>query len=119
VVFLIKIFIFDIQNTLFNEKFYSIIFLSLLIFTSCNQEKTTSKKPKLVIGIVIDQMRYDYLSRFADKYGEDGFKRIINNGFSLENANTITGIAPTIANLLQIEFPNGVTGEIVGEALKE
>ncbi|MGB0879470.1 MAG: alkaline phosphatase PafA [Polaribacter sp.] len=44
------------------------------------------KKPKLVVGIVIDQMRYDYLIRFFNKYGEDGFKRILNDGFSLENA---------------------------------
>ncbi len=62
------------------------LFLSLLVFTSCNSEKKTEKKPKLVVGIVIDQMRYDYLTRFADKYGEDGFKRILKNGFSLENA---------------------------------
>ena len=39
-----------------------------------------------MVGIVIDQMRYDYLQRFADKYGEDGFKRILKDGFSLENA---------------------------------
>ncbi|WKD84857.1 Alkaline phosphatase PhoV [Polaribacter huanghezhanensis] len=63
------------------------LFLSLLIFTGCKSEKTVPKKPKLVIGIVIDQMRYDYLIRFSDKYGEDGFKRIIKDGFSLENAN--------------------------------
>jgi predicted AlkP superfamily pyrophosphatase or phosphodiesterase len=48
--------------------------------------KKNIKKPKLVIGVVIDQMRYDYLSRFASKYGSDGFNRLLNNGFSLENA---------------------------------
>ncbi|MCL4133809.1 UNVERIFIED_CONTAM: hypothetical protein GTU68_048057 [Idotea baltica] len=31
-------------------------------------------------------MRYDYLTRFADRYGENGFKRLLNKGFSLENA---------------------------------
>jgi predicted AlkP superfamily pyrophosphatase or phosphodiesterase len=51
-----------------------------------NQVTKKQKKSKLVIGIVIDQMRYDYLTRFADKYGEDGFKRILKGGFSLENA---------------------------------
>lgn len=61
----------------------------LVILSSCSfifsqQKKVT--KPKLVVGIVIDQMRYDYLTRFADKYGNDGFKRLLNNGFSLENA---------------------------------
>jgi len=44
------------------------------------------KKPKLVVGIVIDQMRYDYLTRYAKRYGSDGFHRILNDGFSLENA---------------------------------
>lgn len=42
-------------------------------------------KPKLVIGIVIDQMRYDYLDRYWNKFGNDGFKKIINNGFNCKN----------------------------------
>jgi predicted AlkP superfamily pyrophosphatase or phosphodiesterase len=44
------------------------------------------EKPTLVVGIVIDQMRYDYLTRYYDRYGEGGFKRLLKNGFSLENA---------------------------------
>ena len=35
------------------------------------------QKPKLVIGIVVDQMRYDYLTRFWDKYGDGGFKKLV------------------------------------------
>ena len=42
-------------------------------------------KPKLVVGIVVDQMRYDYLTRFDSKYGSGGFKRLINNGFNCKN----------------------------------
>ena len=61
-------------------------FTSILLFSNCKFSETTVKKPKLVIGIVIDQMRYDYLTRFADRYGKDGFNRILKNGFSLENA---------------------------------
>ena len=61
-------------------------FTSILLFSNCKFSETTVKKPKLVIGIVIDQMRYDYLTRFADRYGEGGFNRILKNGFSLENA---------------------------------
>ena len=61
-------------------------FTSILLFSNCKFSETPVKKPKLVIGIVIDQMRYDYLTRFADRYGEDGFNRILKNGFSLENA---------------------------------
>jgi predicted AlkP superfamily pyrophosphatase or phosphodiesterase len=57
-----------------------------LLFANCKKTESTSTKPKLVVGIVIDQMRYDYLTRFADRYGEGGFNRILKNGFSLENA---------------------------------
>jgi predicted AlkP superfamily pyrophosphatase or phosphodiesterase len=61
-------------------------FTSILLFSNCKFSETPVKKSKLVIGIVIDQMRYDYLTRFADRYGKDGFNRILKNGFSLENA---------------------------------
>jgi predicted AlkP superfamily pyrophosphatase or phosphodiesterase len=44
-------------------------------------------KPKLVVGIVVDQMRYDYLTRFWDKFEKDGFKRLINYGFNFKNHN--------------------------------
>ena len=46
----------------------------------------TVNRPKLVVGIVIDQMRWDYLYRFYDRYAADGgFKRFLNQGFSCEN----------------------------------
>lgn len=45
------------------------------------------ERPKLVVGIVIDQMRYDYLFRYWDKYSTTGFKRLINEGFFCKNAN--------------------------------
>ncbi|MDB4199244.1 alkaline phosphatase family protein [Polaribacter sp.] len=61
-------------------------FTSILLFSNCKFSEIPVKKPKLVIGIVIDQMRYDYLTRFADRYGKGGFNRILKNGFSLENA---------------------------------
>lgn len=51
-----------------------------------NKNKGKLARPKLVVGIVVDQMRYDYLYRYWDKYGADGFKRLIQEGFSYENA---------------------------------
>jgi predicted AlkP superfamily pyrophosphatase or phosphodiesterase len=42
-------------------------------------------RPKLVVGIVIDQMRWDYLYRYYSKYSEGGFKRLLNEGFACEN----------------------------------
>lgn len=52
------------------------------------EEQTTeviAQNPKLVVGIVVDQMRYDYLTRFWDQYGEGGFKRMVKEGFNCKN----------------------------------
>ncbi len=49
--------------------------------------------PKLVVGIVVDQMRWDYLYRFYDRYQANGFKRLLNDGFSCEN--TLIDYIPT------------------------
>jgi predicted AlkP superfamily pyrophosphatase or phosphodiesterase len=68
------------------KKITSILILSTIFFISCKSQETKQQKPKLVVGIVIDQMRYDYLTRFTDRFGENGFKRLLNNGFSIENA---------------------------------
>ncbi|WP_242446443.1 alkaline phosphatase PafA [Nonlabens agnitus] len=46
---------------------------------------TTVDRPKLVVGIVVDQMRYDYLTRFYDRYSNGGFKRLMKDGFSATN----------------------------------
>jgi predicted AlkP superfamily pyrophosphatase or phosphodiesterase len=50
-------------------------------------------RPKLVVGLVIDQMRWDYLYRFYDRYSNGGFKRLVNEGFSAEN--TMIPYTPT------------------------
>src|SRR5215203_1188944 len=44
-------------------------------------------KPKLVVGIIVDQMRYDYLFRFKDDFSQGGFNRLMREGFLFENAN--------------------------------
>lgn len=51
------------------------------------------ERPKLVVGLMIDQMRYDYLYRFADRYSSDGFNRLLREGFSCEN--TLIPYIPT------------------------
>ena len=55
---------------------------------NCQKIKTDiTPKPKLVVGIVIDQMRWDYLQRFEPLFKQNGgFKRMINNGFNCNNA---------------------------------
>ncbi len=62
-----------------------------IVFTICAcsfsfSQTIEEKRPKLVVGIVVDQMRYDYLTRFYNKYADDGFRRLLTEGFSLENA---------------------------------
>ncbi len=48
--------------------------------------KENADKPKLIVGIIVDQMRYDYLFRYRDKFGKGGFMRLLNEGFFCENA---------------------------------
>lgn len=59
-----------------------IAFLLLIVMDGFAQAPA---KPKLVVGIVVDQMRWDYLYRFYDRYGAGGFKRLLGEGFSCEN----------------------------------
>ena len=42
-------------------------------------------RPKLVVGMVVDQMRWDYLYKYYDRYGDGGFKRLLTEGFTCEN----------------------------------
>lgn len=43
-------------------------------------------KPRLVVGIVVEQLRYDHIERFRDRFGENGIKRLINEGTYFKNA---------------------------------
>ena len=61
--------------------------LALPAFAQKRKQSTASlERPKLVVGIVVDQMRYDYLYRYWNKYGSGGFRRLLGEGFSYENA---------------------------------
>lgn len=74
-----------------------LLIISTILFTASQAQKptvnntdllertVTINNPKLVVGIVVDQMRYDYLTRFYNKYSEGGFKRLMNNGFNCKN----------------------------------
>jgi len=60
-----------------------------------SQVKNYIERPKLVVGIVVDQMRWDFLYRYYDRYSSTGgFKRFLNNGFSCEN--TLIPYIPTV-----------------------
>ena len=57
------------------------------------QVNALNRGPKLVVGIVIDQMRWDYLYRFSELYSPNGFNRLLTQGFSCDN--TLIPYMPT------------------------
>lgn len=64
---------------------YLFSFFAVILVANFSFGQTNSDKPKLVVGIVVDQMRYDYLTRFENRFGEGGFKRMMNEGFNCKN----------------------------------
>jgi predicted AlkP superfamily pyrophosphatase or phosphodiesterase len=82
--------------------------------TSLNQSGIP--RPKLVIGIVVDQMRWDYMYRYYDRYQESGgFKQLHNQGFSCENTfipytPTITACGHTCIYTGSVPAIDGITG---------
>lgn len=76
------------------------------------EEEKIATNPKLVVGIVVDQMRYDYLTRFWDQYGEGGFKRMVNDGFNCKNNHF--NYAPTYTGPGHASVYTGTTPAIHG-----
>jgi predicted AlkP superfamily pyrophosphatase or phosphodiesterase len=80
------------------KTFIPIILLlttSYLLASQKNKAQNTQlERPKLVVGIVVDQMRWDYLYRYYNKYESGGFKRLLNEGFSCEN--TMINYIPSV-----------------------
>ncbi|HMQ00358.1 MAG TPA: alkaline phosphatase family protein, partial [Cyclobacteriaceae bacterium] len=96
----------------------SIFILVLITVFSCQPEPQES--PKLVVGIVVDQMRQEYLHRYYDTFGERGFKRLMHEGFELRNAHynyaptytgpghasVYTGTTPALHGIIGNDFYN-------------
>ncbi len=80
------------KKHLFNGLICPIV-TAFFMFLYVSMAQAQVQRPKLVVGLMIDQMRYEYLYRFADRYGNDGFKRLLGEGFSCEN--TIINYVPT------------------------
>lgn len=73
------------------------------------------QRPKLIVGIVVDQMRWDYLYRYADRYSPNGFKRLLAQGFSCENTfipftPTYTGAGHASVYTGSVPAINGIIG---------
>jgi len=112
-------------------KHLPLALLTGLIITASAQTKKTAApvasapRPKLVVGIVVDQMRWDYLYRYYDRYQATGFKRLLNEGFSCDNTNLdyvptvtaaghtciYTGTVPSIHGMAGNDFIIQATGK--------
>lgn len=99
----------------------------LFVQLQINAQKIPSEKPKLIIGLIIDQMRYDYIFKFWDKYDNNGFKRLINEGSFCKNANynylftqssvgfatVSTGANPSMHGIISEQWYNQLSDKIV------
>jgi predicted AlkP superfamily pyrophosphatase or phosphodiesterase len=75
--------------------------------TDCQAQTQFNERPKLVVGIVVDQMRWDYLGRYYDKYQEDGLKRLITKGYSCNNC--LINYLPTVTAIGHTSVYTGTT----------
>jgi predicted AlkP superfamily pyrophosphatase or phosphodiesterase len=106
-------------------KLIFIFCLSVTCSFSQSVKTTTLQRPKLVVGIVVDQMRWDYLYRYYDRYTSNGFKRLINEGFSCDNTminylpsytavghtTVFTGSVPAIHGIAGNDWIDQLTGK--------
>jgi predicted AlkP superfamily pyrophosphatase or phosphodiesterase len=88
------------------------LFVVLIAGSSYSGLAQAPDRPKLVVGIVVDQMRHEYLYRFYNKYGEGGFKRLMGDGFILKNAHY--NYAPTYTGPGHASIYSGTTPAIHG-----
>ena len=92
-----------------------ILYLLVMTVCVCNialAHTGFGERPKLVVGIVVDQMRWDYLSRYYDQFGEDGFKRLISKGYSCDNC--LINYVPTITAIGHTSVYTGTTPALHG-----
>lgn len=97
-----------------------LIVVTLFFLINCYAQKTaatnTIQRPKLVVGIVVDQMRWDYLYRFYDLYkANGGFKRLMGEGFTCDNTlvpylPTVTACGHTCVYTGSVPAIHGITG---------
>lgn len=64
------------------KTIFSSLFILLLLGANA---QSNNEPPKLVVGIVVDQMRQNYIEKYWNKYGSGGFKRLVNEGYNCRN----------------------------------
>lgn len=98
-------------------KKITVVALALLSFGSIRAQKSKTQqldRPKLVVGLVVDQMRWDYLFRYYEKFGNDGFRRLLSQGYSLNNV--LIPYVPTVTAIGHTSIYTGAVPSIHGIA---
>jgi len=72
-----------------------------------NARPQFGERPKLVVGVVVDQMRWDYLSRYYERFGSGGFRRLIDQGYSFDNC--LIPYVPTVTSIGHTSAYTGTT----------
>lgn len=104
------------SDTMFRKiSIAAVTLLSVITIDAQKNKNNQVDRPKLVVGLVIDQMRWDYLYRYYSKYGNDGFKRLLNKGYSLNNVHipyvpTITALGHTSIYTGSVPAIHGIAG---------
>jgi predicted AlkP superfamily pyrophosphatase or phosphodiesterase len=92
-----------------------LLLLNSFSSTAQNGSNSTLARPKLVVGLMVDQMRWDFLYRYYDRYEEGGFKRLLHEGMSCENtmisyAQTLTAAGHASVYTGTVPAINGIVG---------
>lgn len=104
-----------------NRRMKNITLFVVMALTGCCRVSAhpvntpTVERPKLVVGIVVDQMRWDYLYRYQKRYVEGGFRRLLKEGFSCENTRipyvpSVTAIGHTCIYTGSVPSIHGIAG---------
>ena len=92
------------------KHFFILTALSLSISNVFSQDMSIPpEKPSLVVGIIISEMRYDYLIRFRENFSENGFNKLLSTGTVFKNAHhdyLITESGPGYATLSTGAYPD-------------
>ena len=99
-------------------KLNSFLLCTLLSFGAIAQNATktsTNSKPKLVVGIMVDQMRWDYINKFKAYFGSNGFLRLVNEGSTCDftmipYVPTVTAVGHASVYTGSVPAMNGITG---------
>ena len=92
-----------------------VLFFIFSLHFSCSSSKDNLDKPKLVVAIVVDQMRYDFLENLSDRYTKNGFNRLINEGYNCKNnfynyVPTVTGPGHSSVSTGSTPMTHGIVG---------